>query len=59
MTINLSDFFNKEVTVTLRNGETCTGTITSSLDFICLQKIYPYYMESNSVLNRVTLMGYY
>jgi hypothetical protein len=48
MTINLSDFLNKEVTVELLNGKSYTGTITSSFGVLGanLYAIYPYFMDA-------------
>jgi hypothetical protein len=48
MTINLSDFLNKEVTVELLNGKSYTGTITSSFGELSayLYAIYPYFMDA-------------
>jgi hypothetical protein len=47
MTINLADFLNKEVTVTLCNGKTYTGIIKDSWA-VTPNDNYPYYMENYS-----------
>jgi hypothetical protein len=48
MTINLSEYLYKEVTVTLRNRQTLTGTIESSLAKISplIYSKYPYFMDA-------------
>jgi hypothetical protein len=50
MTINLADFLNKEVTVTLRNGEIRTGIIANSSSVLTswLSEKYPFYMVISS-----------
>jgi hypothetical protein len=47
MTINLANFLNKEVTVTLCNGKTYTGIIKDSWA-VTPNDNYPYYMENYS-----------
>ena len=49
MTINLSGFLDKEVTITLTNGKTITGTLTSSLGKVVtfLSTHYPYFMDAD------------
>jgi hypothetical protein len=50
MIINLSDFLNKEVTATLRNGVTLTGTLISSLGkfYPGHYEKYPYFLEPDN-----------
>jgi len=51
MTINLADFLNKEVAVTLRNGEIRTGIIEDSSSVLTswLSEKYPFYMDNSSL----------
>jgi hypothetical protein len=50
MTINLADFLNKEVTVTLQNGEIRTGIIKNSSSVLTswLSETYQYYLDEGS-----------
>jgi len=54
MTINLADFLNKEVTVTLCNGKTYTGIIKDSWA-VTPNDNYPYYMENYSNVGKCCL----